>query len=162
MAFGDVFQKMVPVKVEAEEAGRRKDRLVEVSREFEQVEAEKKTANTGFNKALEDLRQERRKILNVLATGVEEREVDVIERLNEQVGCVETVRCDTGAVLPEFTRDWTAEERQRTVDEAIAENQARQAEAAKAEDAKDAERRKDAKKKDAVNTATGESDEAPL
>lgn len=118
MGFGDQFRKEVKVKLDDAAVSERKNRVCHVDREILNVQADKAQALGEHNGRLKELRDEHRKLLTAIETGVETVEVDVLERVNERRGEVETVRCDTGEVIPELTRPLTSEERQLTLDDA--------------------------------------------
>lgn len=117
MGFGDQFRKEVKVKLDDAAVSERKNRVCHVDREILNVQADKAQALGEHNGRLKELRDEHRKLLTAIETGVETVEVDVLERVNERRGEVETVRCDTGEVIPELTRPLTSEERQLTFDD---------------------------------------------
>lgn len=118
MGFGDTFNREVSVKLTAKDKADRKDRLVTTDQKIHEVVAEKAGSLGDFNGQLKQLRDEQKKLLSAIETGIETVEVQVLERVNERRGEVETVRCDTGEVLAELTRPLTSEERQLTLDDA--------------------------------------------
>ena len=118
MGFGDIFRKEITVQLDDSERASRKDRLCEVDREVISVQAEKAGALSAFNADLKSLRDEQRKLLVAIETGIDTVEVDVLERVNERRGEVETVRCDTGEVIAELTRPMTGDERQLSLEDA--------------------------------------------
>lgn len=118
MGFGDQFSKEVTVKLDDAAITARKDRIVVVDRQILDAQAEKASALGGHNATIKALRDEHRKLLVAAETGVETIQVQVLERVNERRGEVETVRVDTNEVLAELTRPMTSEERQLTLDDA--------------------------------------------
>jgi predicted phage-related endonuclease len=112
MALGEKFVKTIQVKVGAKGQEAKKDELVGVDREINRVEGEKAAEMNEFNSQLKGLRKQRNQLLDTIENGIEEQEIEVFERLNDKLQQVETIRVDTGKVMPEFTRALTAEERQ--------------------------------------------------
>jgi hypothetical protein len=118
MGFGDTFSREITIKLNDKERSKRKDQVVVVDRSIIDAQAEKSVALGAHNATLKELRDQHRKLLVAVETGVETVEVQVLERVNERRGEVETVRCDTGEVLTELTRPLTGEERQMTLADA--------------------------------------------
>ncbi len=118
MGFGDTFSKEVTVQLDDEAKSERKDRLVTVDQKIHSVVADKASSLGDYNGQLKALRDEQKKLLTAIETGVETVSVQVLERVDERRGEVHTVRVDTNEIIPELTRPLTGEERQLTLDDA--------------------------------------------
>jgi|GEM_PF-6261008 len=117
MAFGE--QKTIKLKVKVGSGGQleKKDQLVEVRREFAKVSGAKALDMKDYNQSLKDLRTQEKELLDTIANGIAEVDVDVVERLNDKLQQVETFRVDTGKIIPELTRPLNQEERQLSIED---------------------------------------------
>lgn len=114
----ETFKKQIKLKLTAEQKTERKDRLVTVEQELDRVKSEKRDACVTFNDETKELAKERKELLIAITTGIEEKDVDCYQRVDEKRLEVQYVRVDTQELIPELTRPMTVEERQMKLDDA--------------------------------------------
>lgn len=110
MAIGETFTREIKVKVKKSEQESKKDALVLVDRELREVAEEKATEMADFNERLKVLREQQRKLLDVIRDGEDTIEVECVEYADERRLEVVTKRVDTDEVLDR--RPMTLDERQ--------------------------------------------------
>jgi hypothetical protein len=109
-------KKQITQKVTKKDQAAKHDRLVEVDRELLQVASEKAESNSDFNGQLKSLRKEQKALLDVIDSGEETLDVDCYEVPDEARMEMTYRRVDNDVELPEFTRPFTADERQMNFD----------------------------------------------
>jgi len=112
MALGEKKLIDMPVKVASKDRQEKTDHLAVVDRKILEVQACKAADVSDYNQKLKDLRAEQKALLDTIESGIQHVKVEIYEKLNEQLGQVETIRVSDGKVLPEFTRPLNKEERQ--------------------------------------------------
>lgn len=110
MAIGEPFTREIKVKVKKSEQESKKDELVLVDRQLREVAEEKATQMADFNERLKVLREQQRKLLDVIRDGEDIVEVECVEYADERRLEVVTKRVDTGEILDR--RPMTLDERQ--------------------------------------------------
>lgn len=89
----------LPVGLTDDELDQRRDRLVNLLREAQLVESEKKMANTAFANKLKDLNDEIHTIAAEVRSREEYRDVSIAKRKNFTLGVLEVFRIDTGEIV---------------------------------------------------------------
>jgi hypothetical protein len=112
-----IVKKQITQKVAKKQQQEKYEQLVQVDRDIDEKAAEKAGANKEFNADLKDLRKARKTLLDVIDSGEETLDVDCYEVPDEARMEMTYRRVDNDVELPEFTRPFTAEERQLNFDD---------------------------------------------
>lgn len=106
----DTYFELVECQLTDEDRANKRIELEGVDREIIRLEEQKKAEAKAVNNQLKPLKAKRELILQDLDAGVEKRQVECYEHVDDRLGKVEIRRVDTDEVVEE--RAMTAEERQ--------------------------------------------------
>lgn len=104
------FPELLPVKLTEGELTERAKKAAVARRKIAEYEAQKSAAASHWKAKIEVTENERDELLDVIDSGVEDREVECIEEFIYRTGIVRVTRADTGVIIRE--RAMTTQERQ--------------------------------------------------
>jgi hypothetical protein len=110
------FPVKLRVEVSSEVQTEKKDKLVLIDNEIDEIQAEKSEASSDFNRRLKDARKFRKDLLETIKTGIEEVEIECYKEPDYQRNEMLTRRADNDEILEEYSVPLTAADRQLAPD----------------------------------------------
>lgn len=108
---GDNYEKSLPVKLTEDELRQYGQELARLISKKEEIEGEKKLANSGFKERVDEIEASMKRIGRAIAEGREWRMIECFEVMNGPERKVEVIRNDTQQIVSR--RDPTQEELQK-------------------------------------------------